>query len=63
MKKLKAFPPGLSSIYKRMVLQISSSDDADVCKRILALVTIAYRLLIIRELAILVKQPEDTIED
>ncbi|KAI9695437.1 MAG: hypothetical protein M1820_008622 [Bogoriella megaspora] len=41
--KLKAFPPGLGSLYEQMIQRINNSDDADLCRRILAIVAIVYR--------------------
>ena len=58
IKKLNIFPPGLDSLYERMMQQISNSDDADICKQILALVTIVYQPITLIELAALVEQPE-----
>jgi hypothetical protein len=55
MKKLNTFPPGLDSLYERMMQQIHKSDDASVCKRILALAVTAYRPLTLQELASLVE--------
>jgi hypothetical protein len=45
IKKLNAFPPGLDSLYKRMIQQVNNSDDASLCKQILALAAIAYQPL------------------
>ena len=42
LKKLNEFPPGLNSLYGRMMQQIWHSDDANLCKRILASVAIVY---------------------
>jgi hypothetical protein len=55
LKKLKTFPPGLSSLYERMMLQTCSSDDADECKEILALLAVVYRPISIKELGTLVE--------
>ena len=41
--KLNTFPPGLNSLYQRMMEQICNSDDADLYKRIVALTVIVYR--------------------
>ncbi|KAF2489417.1 beta transducin-like protein HET-E2C [Lophium mytilinum] len=59
MKKLSAFPPGLDSLYERMMQQLNSLDDADLCKQILASVAIVYRPITLDELAVLVRMPED----
>jgi hypothetical protein len=57
--KLKAFPPGLDSLYKRMMEQVYKSDNADLCKKILSVVAIVYRPITIEELTSLVGTPED----
>jgi WD40 repeat protein len=59
LKKLNVFPPSLDSLYERMMQQICSSDDADLCKQILASVAIVYRPVTLRELASLVELLED----
>lgn len=63
MKRLGAFPPGLDSLYERMMQQISSSDDADVCKEILAVAATVYRPITLRELVALTKRLEDVADD
>ncbi|CAO2657539.1 Nn.00g036650.m01.CDS01 [Neocucurbitaria sp. VM-36] len=63
IKKLTAFPPGLNSLYERMLQQISESDDADLCKRILASIAISYRPTTLAELVALVEQLEDVEDD
>ncbi|KAF2187222.1 hypothetical protein K469DRAFT_686392 [Zopfia rhizophila CBS 207.26] len=59
MKKLNAFPPGLDSLYERMMQQISNSDNTDLCRQILASATIVYRPITLRELASLVELLRD----
>jgi hypothetical protein len=63
MKKLNAFPPGLNPLYERMMEQISNSDDADLCKQILASIAVAYRPIALTELTALVEQVEDMAGD
>ncbi|KAF2676051.1 hypothetical protein K458DRAFT_425005 [Lentithecium fluviatile CBS 122367] len=63
LKKLKMFPPGLDSLYVRMMQQINKSDDAELCKQVLALVALVYRPIILEELAALVEQLEDIAND
>ncbi|KAF2029885.1 HET-domain-containing protein [Setomelanomma holmii] len=36
LKKLAVFPPGLDDLYKRMMQQMSKSDNADTCRCVLA---------------------------
>ena len=62
-KKLSAFPSGLDSLYKQMVQHIVDSDDADLCKEILALAAIVYRPLTLQEMVTLVEQFEDSADD
>lgn len=58
LTKLNAFSPGLTSLYERMMQQICNLDDADdanLCKRILALIAIVYRPITPKELASLIE--------
>jgi hypothetical protein len=59
LKKLAVFPPGLDDLYKRMMQQMSESDDADTCRCVLASTAVLYRPVTIRELVVLVEQLED----
>ncbi|PVH90367.1 HET-domain-containing protein [Periconia macrospinosa] len=63
LAKLEAFPPGLDALYNRMMQKISSSDDADLCKRILALIAILYRPVTLDELTYLCEPLEDMADD
>jgi hypothetical protein len=54
---LTAFPPGLGAIYQRMTNQICDSEDAGLCKHILAVVLAAYRPLTLDELTSFVDVP------
>lgn len=58
LEQLNSFPPGLDSLYGRMMKQIIDSDDADLCKRILASTAIVYRPVTLKELTSLVDMPE-----
>jgi hypothetical protein len=58
LKKLSAFPPGLGSLYERMLLQISKSDDAELCRQILGTVALVRRPLTLEELSALVEDLE-----
>lgn len=60
---LKAFPPGLDSLYRRMVEHISDSKDADRCKEILALASVVYRPITLNELKALAESLEDLDQD
>ena len=57
-RMLTAFPPGLDALYKRMMDQIRDLEDAEPCKRILALVSAVYRPITLDELASLVDLPD-----
>jgi hypothetical protein len=63
IKKLNAFPPGLDLLYERMMQQISKSDDADICKEILALAATVYRPTTLEELVTLAEQLDDVADD
>ncbi|KAH6989847.1 hypothetical protein EDB80DRAFT_587431, partial [Ilyonectria destructans] len=57
--KLNAFPPGLDSLYKRMMEQIRNSDNSDLYMGILALLTIVYQPITLQELTSFVDILED----
>ncbi|KAM5342885.1 hypothetical protein ACJ41O_013851 [Fusarium nematophilum] len=63
LAKLKAFPPGLDSLYQRMMVQIRSSDSSRLCMGILALLTIVYRPITLHEMTSFVDIPEDISDD
>jgi hypothetical protein len=62
-KKLTAFPPGLDSLYRRMMDQICNSDDAELCKSILAVVSVVYRPITLEELASFVDMPDGVFDN
>lgn len=60
-KLLNAFPAGLDPLYERMMEHIQDSEeseDAELCKRILAVVAIVYRPITLEELPALVEIPD-----
>jgi hypothetical protein len=63
IKKLDAFPPGLDALYKRMMEHISKSDDAELCRQVLASTVIMHRPVTVHELAVLVEQLKDMADD
>jgi hypothetical protein len=63
LKKLDSFPPGLGPLYERMMQQISVSDDAELCKQILALEALVYRPITLEELVALVELLRDTADE
>jgi hypothetical protein len=58
LSRLNEFPAGLDQLYLRMVDQISSSDMADYCKRILGIILTVYRPIKLQELRNLVEMPD-----
>jgi hypothetical protein len=63
LKKLALFPAGLNALYERMMQQMSESDDAKICRCILASTAILYRPVTVSELVALVEQFEDVSDD
>ncbi|KAH8645549.1 hypothetical protein BGZ61DRAFT_542707 [Ilyonectria robusta] len=63
LAKLKSFPPGLDPLYKRMMEKISTSNDANLCKEILAIASVVYRPITLEELKVLVESLEDLDQD
>jgi archaellum biogenesis ATPase FlaH len=61
--KLKLFPPGLDALYKRMMQQISKTEDAELCKQVLAAVALVYRPIALKELVALVEPLESIADD
>lgn len=62
-KTLYSFPPGLDSLYERMLDQIDRSDDAGLCKQIIRLMSVAYRPLALVEMVSLVEPLEEFQDD
>lgn len=56
LEELAEFSSGLDGFYERMMLQICDSQDADLCKRILAVVSVVRRPISLSELKALVKE-------
>jgi hypothetical protein len=63
VKKLNQFPPGLDSLYKRMLQQICESDNARICLQVLAVTAVLYRPVTVAELVVLTKQLADFTDD
>jgi hypothetical protein len=59
IKRLALFPPGLDSLYRRMMDQISESNGAETCRQVLASTAILYRPVTISELVALVEPLKD----
>lgn len=63
VKKLYHFPPGLDSLYMRMLQQISESDIAKICLQVLAVTAILYGPITVAELVVLTTQLADFTND
>ncbi|EUC48006.1 hypothetical protein COCMIDRAFT_3138 [Bipolaris oryzae ATCC 44560] len=63
LRKLQLFPPGLDALYERMMQHISKKDDAELCKQVLAAVTLVYRPITLDELVTLVAPLEEVTSD
>jgi hypothetical protein len=63
LKKLALFRPGLDDLYKRMMHQISESDNAEICRCVLASTAVLYRPVTVSELVALVEQLEDFVDN
>ena len=55
---LNAFPLGLDPLYQRMMEQICNSNKADLCKRILAVISTVYRPVTLQELTSFIDTPD-----
>lgn len=59
LAKIDDFPTGLNDLYKRMLEQIVTSDDSELCRQILAIACVVYRPLSLDELQTLVPELQD----
>ncbi|KAK0719400.1 NACHT domain-containing protein, partial [Lasiosphaeris hirsuta] len=59
-EKLTTFPPGLNALYGQMMEQITKSDDAELCIRILAVISVMRRPITLDEMEALVEMPAGT---
>jgi WD40 domain-containing protein/NACHT domain-containing protein/heterokaryon incompatibility protein (HET) len=57
-QKLTSFPPELGGLYRRMMDQIRESEDAELCKHILAVASVVKRPLTLDELESFVEMPD-----
>jgi hypothetical protein len=53
--RLNSFPPGLNSLYERMMTQICESEDSEICRQILAFIATVYIPITLTELTSLVE--------
>ncbi|KAI3571568.1 NACHT domain-containing protein [Fusarium oxysporum f. sp. albedinis] len=63
LNTLKSFPPGLDSLYDRMIRHIGDSKDAGLCKEVLAIASVVYRPITLDELKVLIVSLEDLDQD
>jgi hypothetical protein len=63
LRKLELFPPGLDDLYGQMMQHISKTDDAEICKQVLAAVVLVYRPVMLQELVALVERLEGIADD
>jgi len=60
-ERLAAFPPGLDCLYSWMMDHILNSDDTELCKRILAVVSLVYRPVTLDEPVSLIDMLDDDV--
>ena len=63
LRKLKTFPAGLDALYGRMIDQVRKSQDAELCKQILAIMSTVFRPITIAELVSLIELFDDDEEE
>lgn len=63
LKKLESFPPGLDALYGRMIDRVRESEDAELCKDILAIMSTVFRPITLHELTSFIKLPDDDYDD
>ncbi|ERF72619.1 hypothetical protein EPUS_05673 [Endocarpon pusillum Z07020] len=61
--RLNSFPPGLYSLYERMMKQICESEDSELCKRILASIATVYEPITVIGLTSVVEMLEEFSND
>jgi hypothetical protein len=63
LRKLDSFPPGLNELYERMMQHIGASDDAELCKQVLASIALVYRPITLAELVVLTELLDDITDE
>ncbi|KAJ5730150.1 uncharacterized protein N7483_004658 [Penicillium malachiteum] len=53
---VRTFPPGLSTLYRRMLNQIYETRDANICKEILSIISLVYRPITLSELDTIIER-------
>ncbi|KAL9095674.1 MAG: hypothetical protein Q9165_002106 [Trypethelium subeluteriae] len=61
--RLKSFPPGLDSLYERMMKQIYESEDSELCMQILASIVTLYEPIAVTGLTSIIKMLEELSND
>ncbi|KAL6857544.1 hypothetical protein ACO1O0_004983 [Amphichorda felina] len=56
-KTLTAFPPGLNALYDRMARQVFASEDAELCRQVLGLVSLVFQPIRLEEVLSLIEDP------
>lgn len=56
-KTLTAFPPGLDALYDRMARQVFASEDAELCRQVLGLVSLVFQPIRLEEVLSLIEDP------
>ncbi|KAL6810698.1 WD40-repeat-containing domain protein [Trichoderma sp. SZMC 28013] len=63
LQRLKSYPSGLDPLYKRMMQNIHDSLDAEICRQILAIISVVYRPITLSELSCLMEPHIDNDDD
>jgi hypothetical protein len=63
LKALDSFPSGMDALCERMLQQVNMSDDAEICKHVLALTALLYRPVTLKELVVLAEPLEDIADE
>lgn len=59
LQKLKQLPPGLITLYSRMIDRIRKSEHAGICKQILGIISTVYRPITLSELTSFIEGPDN----
>ncbi|KAL7920860.1 hypothetical protein ACQKWADRAFT_152275 [Trichoderma austrokoningii] len=66
LEELETYPPGLNSLYKRMldqILHLKNEKNISFCKQALTIISTVYRPVTLHELHSLVGSPEECLDD
>ncbi|CAH0048128.1 unnamed protein product [Clonostachys solani] len=61
--KLQSFPRGLDSLYRQMIEHVRDSEDAELCREVLAIASVVYRPVILDKLKALAQSLAGMDED